>query len=156
MNRRKKVLKYLGSLWIVMIILTTSVGTGVAAQQEIQVAIPQDFAKDALDAASYQGSIMAYELIYEPLVHYGAQGQILPALAESWNISPDGKIYTFHLRQGVTFSDGTPFDAEAAKFSLLRWQKKHNAITASRAMEEIDIVGSHTSKSPIAFHSIRS
>jgi peptide/nickel transport system substrate-binding protein len=146
MNRRKKGLRYLGSLWIVMIILTTLVVKEVAAQQEIQVAIPQDFAKDALDAASYQGPIMAYELIYEPLVHYGEHGQILPALAESWDISPDGKVYTFHLRQDVVFSDGTPFDAEAAKFSLLRWQKKHNAITASRAMEAIDIVDSHTIK----------
>ena len=146
MRRGKKAVRTLGLTLIGMIIVIGAILTGaeVSAQQSIQVAIPQDFARDALDAASYQGPIMAYELIYEPLVHYGAQGKILPGLAESWDISPDGKVYTFHLRQGVVFSDGTPFDAEAAKFSLLRWQKKHNAITASRAMEGIDIVDSHT------------
>jgi len=40
-------------------------------------------------------------------------GEILPALAESWEISEDGTTYTFTLRDGVTFSDGTPVDAEA-------------------------------------------
>lgn len=148
MKNEKRVMSVLRAAWVGMILLTVAMlfGTSVAAQQSIRVAIPQDFAKDALDAASYQGPIMAYELIYEPLVHYGTQGQILPGLAESWDISPDGKVYTFHLRQGVVFSDGTPFDAEAAKFSLLRWQKKHNAITASRAMEAIEVVDSHTIK----------
>jgi peptide/nickel transport system substrate-binding protein len=40
----------------------------------------------------------------------------VPALAESWELSPDASVYTFHLRRGVKFHDGTPFDAEAAKF----------------------------------------
>ncbi|HEY0276210.1 MAG TPA: ABC transporter substrate-binding protein [Paenirhodobacter sp.] len=42
-------------------------------------------------------------------------GAIIPWLAQSWQISADGLAYTFHLRQGVTFSDGTPFDAAAVK-----------------------------------------
>jgi len=45
---------------------------------------------------------------------------IVPALAESWEISADGRTYTFHLREGVTFQDGTPWNAEAAKFNLDR------------------------------------
>ncbi|WP_026311553.1 ABC transporter substrate-binding protein [Parafrankia elaeagni] len=45
-------------------------------------------------------------------------GEIKPWLAESWEISPDGKEYTFHLRDGVTFSDGTPLDAAAVKANL--------------------------------------
>jgi len=36
-------------------------------------------------------------------------------LATQWEIVDDGKTYTFHLRQGVTFHDGTPFNAEAVK-----------------------------------------
>ncbi|OHV20912.1 ABC transporter substrate-binding protein [Parafrankia soli] len=42
-------------------------------------------------------------------------GEIKPWLAEKWEISADGKEYTFHLRDGVTFSDGTPLDAAAVK-----------------------------------------
>jgi peptide/nickel transport system substrate-binding protein len=44
----------------------------------------------------------------------------VPGLAERWDISDDGRTYTFHLRQGVTFHDGTPFDAQAVKFNFNR------------------------------------
>ena len=43
---------------------------------------------------------------YDTLVTRDAEGNYQPALAESWNISEDGLTYTFHLREGVTFSDG--------------------------------------------------
>lgn len=43
-----------------------------------------------------------------------------PGLAKSWNISPDGKVYTFHLRTNVLFHDGTPFNAEAVLFNFER------------------------------------
>lgn len=59
--------------------------------------------------------MFAQAMIYEPLVTYGAGGKVLPWLAEKWKISPDGKIYTFTLRKGVVFSDGTPFNAAAVK-----------------------------------------
>lgn len=49
-----------------------------------------------------------------------AQPPIVPALAESWEVSDDGKVYTFKLRRGVKFHDGTPWNAEAAKFNLDR------------------------------------
>ena len=45
---------------------------------------------------------------------------ITPGLATSWSVSPDGKDYTFKLRQGVKFHDGTPFNAEAANFNFQR------------------------------------
>jgi peptide/nickel transport system substrate-binding protein len=44
-----------------------------------------------------------------------ATGKIVPWLARSWDISPDATTFTFHLRPGVTFSDGTPVDAQAVK-----------------------------------------
>lgn len=57
-------------------------------------------------------------LIYDNLVYLDDQGRITPWLATSWEISPDGKSYTFHLRHDVTFSDGTKFDAEAVRINL--------------------------------------
>lgn len=60
------------------------------------------------------------KLIYEPLVKY-VDGEIQPVLAESWEMSDDGTQLTFHLRQGVTFHDGEPFDAEAAIANIESW-----------------------------------
>ena len=45
---------------------------------------------------------------------------IVPGLAESWSVSEDGRIYTFKLRHGVTFHDGSPFNAAAAHFNFQR------------------------------------
>ncbi|HKV46028.1 MAG TPA: ABC transporter substrate-binding protein, partial [bacterium] len=58
--------------------------------------------------------------ICEPLVWEPTPGKFLPALAESWQVSPDAKAYTFRLRKGVKFHDGTPFTAEAVKFTMDR------------------------------------
>lgn len=53
-------------------------------------------------------------------------GQIEPALAESWTVSDDGLTWTFKLRQGVTFHDGTAFNADAVVFNLDRLSKDDN------------------------------
>mgnify|MGYP005857625645 CR=1 FL=1 len=58
--------------------------------------------------------------VYDPLIWRTPDGDFVPGLAESWEISSDGLIYTFHLRRDVTFHDGTPFDAQAVKVNLDR------------------------------------
>jgi peptide/nickel transport system substrate-binding protein len=59
--------------------------------------------------------------IVEPLLTFAEETtQLVPNLAESWTIAPDGLQYTFKLRRGVKFHDGTPFNAEAVKFSIER------------------------------------
>jgi peptide/nickel transport system substrate-binding protein len=50
----------------------------------------------------------------------GAPPKLVPSLATAWEISPDGLQYTFTLREGVKFHDGTPFNAEAAKYNFER------------------------------------
>ncbi|MEW5920420.1 MAG: nickel ABC transporter substrate-binding protein [Bacillota bacterium] len=69
--------------------------------------------------------MFAQDFVYESLVEYGEGGVIKPHLAESWDISPDGKVYTFNLRQDVKFSDGTEFNAMVAK-------KNFDAVLANR------------------------
>ncbi|QUH27958.1 ABC transporter substrate-binding protein [Vallitalea guaymasensis] len=54
---------------------------------------------------------------YETLVQY-EDGEIVPGLADTWEISDDGLTYTFHLKKGVKFSDGEDFNAEAVKLNL--------------------------------------
>lgn len=57
--------------------------------------------------------LYAQAMLYDPLVRYGAGGRIEPALATAWEQDETGRVWTFRLRQGVRFSDGTAFDAAA-------------------------------------------
>ncbi len=58
--------------------------------------------------------------LFDGLTRFTPDAQVLPALATSWDVSPDGSTYTFHLRRGVTFTDGTPFGARQVATS---WQR---------------------------------
>ena len=84
-------------------------------------------------------------MVYEGLVNYGENGEILPSLAESWDVSKDGKTYTFHLRKGVKFSDGSDFNANNVKKnfdSIFLNKERHswfgltNHISSYRAVDE--------------------
>jgi peptide/nickel transport system substrate-binding protein len=63
---------------------------------------------------------VVYANVFEGLTRFGSDGAVNPGLAESWDISDDGMTYTFNLRSGVMFHDGTAMDAEDVKFSLDR------------------------------------
>ncbi|MBB3609717.1 ABC transporter substrate-binding protein [Rhizobium sp. BK602] len=58
--------------------------------------------------------------IVDSLVGQAEDNSFKPWLAERWEINPDNTVYTFHLRKGVTFSDGTPLDAAAVKYNFDR------------------------------------
>jgi peptide/nickel transport system substrate-binding protein len=70
-------------------------------------------------AASSISEVTLYN-IYEPLTKVNSDGTVAPLLAESWEVSPDLKTYTFRLRKGVKFHNGEPFNAQAVKFSFDR------------------------------------
>ncbi len=60
------------------------------------------------------------ELIYDTLFYQTPELKLEPRLATKYEVSEDGLTYTVHLRKGIKFSDGTPFDAKAAKLTLDR------------------------------------
>jgi ABC-type transport system substrate-binding protein len=62
----------------------------------------------------------AVSYLFDGLTRVTPDGTIVPGLAERWDVSDDGRLYTFHLRQGVTFHDGTPFRARQVKASFER------------------------------------
>lgn len=70
--------------------------------------------------------------------------KIVPALAESWTTSDDGLVWTFKLREGVKFHDGTPFDADAAVFNLERCRAQAVGYAANfSAIDTIEKTGDH-------------
>ena len=92
-----------------------------AAQDSVRIAIqleppnldPTGGAAQAIDSVLYSN-------VFEGLTRFEADGSVVPGLAQSWEISDDGLTYTFRLREGVTFHDGTTMDAEDVKFSYDR------------------------------------
>jgi peptide/nickel transport system substrate-binding protein len=70
-------------------------------------------------AASAIAEITLYN-IFETLTKINSDGKVTPLLAESWEVSPDLKTYTFKLRKGVKFQNGEPFNAQQVKFSFDR------------------------------------
>ncbi len=100
--------------------------------------------------------------IFEPLVDEdlsvpSAQApvpELRPGLAESWDVSPDGLEYTFHIREGVRFHDGTLLDAEAVEYNVRRmWDKNSPQYSAKAAgqtgfvwkfTEDVRTVDDHT------------
>ena len=84
-------------------------------------------------------------LVYEPLVIY-EDGEVKPCLAESWEFNEDGTVLTLYLRQGVTFHDGEPFNAEAVKANLefIHSNPSSAALKAITDLESIDVVDEYT------------
>ena len=65
-------------------------------------------------------SFEVLENVFDTLVQPDANLEMRPALAESWTVSPDQLVWTFHLRRGVTFHDGSPFTADDVVYSYRR------------------------------------
>lgn len=63
---------------------------------------------------------VVYANVFQGLTRFGPDGSVQPGLAERWDVEQDGKVYVFHLHDGVTFHDGNSFDAEDVVFSLDR------------------------------------
>ncbi|WP_407730721.1 nickel ABC transporter substrate-binding protein [Pseudomonas helleri] len=101
-----------------------------------------------LDPRGYSPNQMyAQAMVYEPLVRYTAEGTLEPWLATHWSVSPDGKTYTFTLRDHVQFSDGSPFNAAAAKANLdavLANAKRHQWMELVSTLDRVEAPDEHT------------
>merc|ERR1712023_138165 len=100
----------------------------IALQLEPPHLDPTSAAAGAIDSVLYAN-------VFEGLTRFTETGEVVPGLAESWEISDDGLTYTFRLRDGVTFHDGTTMDAEDVKFSLDR-ARGEDSLNAQKALFE--------------------
>ncbi len=146
-TRRGAALTVAGALFFCGLIVS-----GQAFAQRADVTIGVRLEPPHLDptagAAAAIGEI-TYANIFEGLTRIDRNGAVAPGLAERWDVSDDGLTYTFHVRAGVSFHDGSPFDAGDARFSLER------AIAADSVnpqkvllepIEKVEVVDAHTLK----------
>ena len=88
---------------------------------------------DPTSAAAGAIDQVLYANVFEGLTRFGPDGSVQPGLAASWTISDDGLSYTFQLREGVTFHDGTAFEASDVVFSLDR-ARAEDSTNAQKAL----------------------
>lgn len=103
-------------LVLVLSFLAATVFSATAFAQEsggdIVIALPNDPTSLYLPRAADRTAGNASWPLYDSLVFMTVEGEIVPALAESWEINEEGTEYTFFLREGVTFHNGEPFNAD--------------------------------------------
>jgi peptide/nickel transport system substrate-binding protein len=105
---------------LVLILALAALSTQVFAQRVLRIDEAAVGEADPAKATDYADSILMFNL-YDALVYPGAAGNLVePHVAHSWEVSDDGRIWTFHLRDDVTFHDGTPLTAEDVVFSMER------------------------------------
>ncbi len=83
---------------------------------------------------------VVYANVFEGLTRFGPDGSVLPGLAESWEIAPDGLSWVFTLREGVTFHDGLPMTAEDVAFSFERAMAEDSTNAQKQLFEGINSV----------------
>ena len=92
-----------------------------------------------LKSSNWDNNYAIQDNLYDPLFVLNEKEEPQPWLAESWTVSDDGLTYEFKLRQGVTFHDGTPLNAEAIKFTI-EYYRADPAAVAFYGFTEIDQV----------------
>lgn len=103
--------------------LALLLGTGAAFASNTDITVGMVLEPPNLDPTGGAAAAIdevVYANVFEGLTRFASDGAVVPGLAASWDISEDGLTYTFHLREGVTFHDGSDFTAEDAVFSLDR------------------------------------
>jgi peptide/nickel transport system substrate-binding protein len=135
-----------------MSVAALALSGGAALAQQTDITIGMQLEPPNLDPTGGAAAAIdevVYANVFEGLTRYNADGSIAPGLAESWDVSDDGRTYTFHLREGVSFHDGTAMDAEDVVFSLDR-ARAEDSTNAQKALfagiESVEAVDPQTVK----------
>ena len=113
--------KTIKALGLALTLSTAAAGMAMAQPTEVRIGVAlEPPALDPTAGAAEAIDIVVYQNVFEGLTRIDQNGAVQPGLADSWTISDDNLTYTFKLHDGVTFHDGTSFDAEDVKFTFER------------------------------------
>src|SRR5262249_62275389 len=126
------------------VLLLVVVRTAPAAKDRLVIGMPTDVPIFDTHKATglHNGSIL--NQVSEPLVGLSPKGEVIPYLVESWEQSKDGRSWTLRLRKGIRFTDGTPVNAEAIRFSIERFRKHSIGKATLAIVESVDVVDDAT------------
>ncbi|MCL5778397.1 ABC transporter substrate-binding protein [Limibaculum sp. FT325] len=132
--------------------LALAASASFAHAADLRIGLQED--PDVLDpdqSRTFVGRIV-YESLCDKLVDITPDLEIIPQLATGWSWSDDGKTLTMQLREGVTFHDGTPFDAEAVKANIARSQTMDESRRKSevKSITGVEVTGPHEVKISLA------
>lgn len=135
---------------LTLLLVTFTVAPVAQAQPsgELVIALPNDPTAIYIANASDVTAISATRPLYDALVNYGPDGVLLPGLAERWEISEDGRTYTFYLREGVKFHNGEDFNAHAVstiwEYGMTptnEWLSYYDSVVSA---DDIVVIDDHT------------
>ncbi len=120
-----------------------------AAAKPLFVGIPDNLT--GLDPTNVNDTLSqtSLRLVYQGLFGFDRDMKLLPLLAESYEANADATVFTFRLRKGVKFHDGTDFDAAAVKFNIERLANPENKLSRRSLVSMVDhveVVDSHTAR----------
>lgn len=148
-----------GPVVIVIVLIMTLGGCQAAPAQEAEETLTYGLTlvPSGIDPHIHSSSELGIPLrsVYDTLVYRDAETlEFVPGLAESWEVSEDGLVYTFHLRSDVTFHDGTPFNADAVRISFERvLSEDANSLKAAQLLgpvERVEVVDDTTVRLTLA------
>ena len=144
-------MKRLVTFWLVFAIVTAAALTAFGgtstdgeASNSVVVGISQDV--DSLDPhnAEYAGTREVLFNMFEGLVKATSDGNIEPAVAESYEVAEDASSIRFTIRDGITFHDGNPVTAEDIKYSIERYAQIQGSDSTFKDFESLEIVDDKT------------
>ncbi|MGA1130437.1 MAG: peptide ABC transporter substrate-binding protein, partial [Chthoniobacterales bacterium] len=113
-----------------LVLLALLLGSGCSPQPRADLVFLNGAEPETLDPALITGQPegRVANALFEGLLTFDTQGQPQPGMAESWEISEDGRVYTFRMREGLVWSDGTPL---TARDFVASWRRTLEPATAS-------------------------
>lgn len=141
--------KLLCVILLLCLMLPAAFGETAAKDSMVFVVGAEPQSLDVHNTRANSDEMVAWH-IYESLVtRNNPELEVRPGLAESWTVSKDGLVWTFKLRKGVKFHDGTPFNAQAVKYNFDRLLDSKNPTIKSGVfnfIEQVEVVDDYTVK----------
>ncbi len=143
---KKVVEKVVETVEVVKEVAVPPMPDGAKPTGTLRVALSGDPNSLYIPATADKNSDIAASQLYDPLVFQDDDGNIVPALAERWEVSADGTEYTFYLREGVVFHNGEPFNAddviatwEYGKGEGSAWPDRYSVATSVEKVDDFTV-----------------